>query len=53
MAWSDEFTPEVRPEMEQINNHINSPLWQELRGFIEATYGVSPSIEYSLSLIHI
>ncbi len=47
MAWSDEFTPEVRPEMEQINNHINSPLWQELRGFIEATYGVSPSIEYS------
>lgn len=47
MAWSDQFTLEVKPEMEQIDSYINSPFWQELREFIHSTYSVSPSIEYS------
>lgn len=47
MDWVNEFTPLVKPEMEQINNHINTPLWTEFCEFIELTYSVAPSIEYS------
>ena len=48
MKWTEKYTPAIKPEIGQIGEYINNPLWQELCRFTEATYGVSPQIEYSV-----
>ena len=47
MERKDRFSPDIEPQIELIGEFINSPLWDELRSFIEGTYEVQPSIEYS------
>ena len=36
-----------QPTLQEIGERIKSPLWNELCGYIEAAYGVQPSVEYS------
>ena len=36
-----------QPTFQEIGERIKSPLWNELCGYIEAAYGVQPSVEYS------
>lgn len=47
MTWSELFTEGIQPELEQIAAYIGNPLWEQLRYFIEDSYKVSPSVEYS------
>ena len=47
MERKDRFSPDIQPQIELIGEFINSSLWDELRSFIEGTYEVQPSIEYS------
>ena len=47
MERKDRFSPDIEPQIELIGEFINSSLWDELRSFIEGTYEVQPSIEYS------
>ena len=47
MTWSEKYTQEFQPDLNAVAEYINSPLWTELLGFLEETYGVTPKIEYS------
>lgn len=47
MTWSEKYTQEFQPDLNAVAEYINSPLWTELLGFMEETYGVTPKIEYS------
>lgn len=47
MTWSELFTEGIQPDLEQIAAYIGNPLWEQLINFIEDTYNVSPSVEYS------
>lgn len=48
MGWVETYNREDKPEMEAIGRYVDSPLWQELCSFLEETYAVKPSIEYSV-----
>lgn len=47
MNWNEQFTRTQMPELSQIGAYIESPLWSQLCTFLETTYDVKPSIEYS------
>lgn len=47
MSWSQAYTQEITPNLEQIEAYIDSSYWGELLKFIEHTYHLEPSIEYS------
>lgn len=47
MKWIDTYTKENKPEFEEISSYVESQVWDELCKFIEDTYMVFPSIEYS------
>lgn len=48
MSWSEQYTKADRPEPVQIGAYIASPLWEDLRSYLEATYAVAPSVEHSV-----
>ena len=45
--WSERYTQDFKPEISDITEYIDSPIWIELCQFIETTYQTMPSIEYS------
>ncbi len=47
MEWNQIYGPDSQPDMCQITDYIQTPLWKELCGYLEDSYGVSPKIEYS------
>ena len=47
MLWSELFPQSLKPGFDMITQYINSPLWLPLCRFIESTYSVLPTIEYS------
>lgn len=47
MDWNTRYSKQAPPELPQISAYIASPLWEELCGHLEDTYGVSPRIEHS------
>lgn len=47
MNWNERFSKGSQPWPAQISAHIASPLWEELCGYLERTYGVAPSVEHS------
>lgn len=47
MSWHTLFTQENKPDLLQTSTYVNCPLWNELCEYIEKTYNVIPSIEYS------
>lgn len=40
-------TQDRQPTVGEIRAYVKKPLWNELCGYIEETYGVQPSLEYS------
>jgi len=48
MMWSERYPKASEPALLQIAQYIDSPLWPELRGFVETAYGVLPKVEYSM-----
>jgi len=47
MTWNNKYPQAVKPALIQIAQYIGSPFWQELCGFVEATYASQPKVEYS------
>lgn len=47
MEWVQTFAQGARPDALQIEAYVASPQWPALRSFIERTYAVEPTIEYS------
>ena len=47
MKWNEQYSREQEPTLDAIANYIQNPLWQSLRSFLEESYGVLPSVEYS------
>ena len=47
MDWNEKFTAASQPALEQIGEFIGNPLWEDLCGYIENTYGVTPRMDYS------
>lgn len=48
MNWNQLYPKTIRPSTEEIAAFIGSPLWGELCGRIESTYGVAPNVEHSV-----
>lgn len=47
MKWNEQYSKEQEPTLDAIADYIQSPLWHSLRSFLEESYGVLPSVEYS------
>lgn len=47
MSWSEAFTNETKPDLNSISTYVNCANWEDLCTFIEQTYQIKPSIEYS------
>lgn len=47
MQWEVLYGSGSQPRPEQIIDYIQSPLWAELCGYLEETYGVPPKFEFS------
>lgn len=47
MNWSEAYTAVHKPEMEEIQGFIKTSLFGELCSYLETTFAVNPSIEYS------
>lgn len=45
--WSELYNQSNQPSLDSINAFINNELWYKLCLFIEATYSLSPKLEYS------
>ncbi len=45
--WSKLYPPERRPSAEELRTQAATPLWQELCGYLESAYAVTPRTEYS------
>ncbi|HWQ51278.1 MAG TPA: DUF3788 domain-containing protein [Terriglobales bacterium] len=48
MSWASSYPKSDEPALEQIAGFVASPLWRELRGFVETGYGAAPQVEYSM-----
>ncbi|MCL2620006.1 MAG: DUF3788 domain-containing protein [Defluviitaleaceae bacterium] len=47
MQWSELFDATQQPSIDQIEDYINSPLWNNLNDHLLQTYNVKPKLEYS------
>lgn len=47
MNWNEKFPKGERPDIPQIDAYTASPLWAELREYLETTYVISPVVEHS------
>ena len=48
MSWNEQFSKAAQPELAQIGAYIASPLWEDLCGYLEKTYAVSPVVAHSI-----
>lgn len=47
MEWNEKYGSDNQPNMKQIGEYIDSPLWDELISHMENIYQITPRIEYS------
>ncbi|MDF2838971.1 MAG: hypothetical protein K0S60_674 [Evtepia sp.] len=47
MNWNVQFPQTLKPELSEINAHIDNSLWMQLLEYLSTTYEVNPSTEYS------
>ena len=47
IPWDEAWPGQARPAMENIAGWVGSPLFSRLQSWMEDTYGVQPSIEFS------
>jgi len=45
--WNDLYDREHEPSEEQIKEYVNTPLFEELDGYLRQTYKVKPKVAYS------
>ncbi len=48
MNWNELYSKDSRPDLTAVSAYIGSPLWGELCSHLEAAYGVSPTVDYSI-----
>jgi hypothetical protein len=48
MTWSNRYPKTDEPALEQISEYVDTPLWGESCGFMEACYAPQSKIEYSV-----
>lgn len=48
MSWAASCPKSDKPALEEIARFIGTPMWQDFCGYVEAEYGVSPMVEYSM-----
>jgi len=48
MSWVTSYPKSDKPMLEEITRFIASPMWQDFCGYVEAGYGVKPTVEYSM-----
>ncbi|MGF6375218.1 hypothetical protein M2140_000252 [Clostridiales Family XIII bacterium PM5-7] len=46
-TWNELFTKEFQPTEQEIADFVGTPLWGELRDYLEGTYSVKPKVDYS------
>lgn len=47
MTWNKMYPKSTPPNLDQIDGHIASALWQDLRSCLEEKYGVTPTVSHS------
>ncbi len=47
MTWQERYPKTLEPSLQEIDGFIDSPLWKDLRTYVETTYGVEPRVEHS------
>ena len=47
MTWQERYPKAIEPSLQEIDSFIDSPLWKDLRAYVETTYGVEPRVEHS------
>ena len=47
MTWNERYPKGDQPELRQIDAYVASPLWGELRAWVEQSYGAQPRVEHS------
>lgn len=47
LKWNERYPMNAQPTLEQIDEYADSPLWRELRAFLDEVYGASPQLSYS------
>ncbi|MDL2318300.1 DUF3788 domain-containing protein [Eubacteriales bacterium OttesenSCG-928-A19] len=47
MTWLEEYSSEQMPTMEQMNEYVQNPLWNELHGYLQSTYDTKPKQAFS------
>ncbi|HBU11232.1 MAG TPA: hypothetical protein DEB31_00385 [Clostridiales bacterium] len=47
MQWSELWDAGKEPSAEQVKEYVDTPLWEELTGYLQQTYHVSPKLFYS------
>lgn len=48
MNWTELFPRTTQPDMDEIGRALQNPLWEELNAHLQETYGVAPTITYSV-----
>lgn len=48
MNWSQIYPKGSSPDLSAVSDYIHNPLWNELCTHLESSYGVSPTVEYSI-----
>jgi len=46
--WAQAYSSDQKPTWEQIESFVSSQYWREFTGWIQKSYDVKPSIEYSI-----
>jgi len=47
MIWDKLFDKEHEPQDNQIKEFVDTPLWDDLTGYLQRTYNVKPKLFYS------
>jgi len=48
MNWNELYPKARQPDLPAVSDYIGNPLWEELRGHLESTYDVLPTVEHSI-----
>jgi hypothetical protein len=47
MVWSELYDKTNEPQKEQVQNFVDTPLWDDLAAHLEQSYNVKPKLSYS------
>ena len=47
MKWSEQYTPDQTPTLEEIEAFIDNPLWDDFNTYLQKAYVAAPKMLYS------